>query len=54
MVAKGLSYGIKMLGFCDSAFCGSEAILHRIMESRIFLLKKMEKLILTNLWFSNR
>lgn len=40
MVAKGLSYGIKMHGLCDSAFSGSETILHRIMESRIFLLEK--------------
>ena len=40
MVAKGLSYGIKMHGLCDSTFSGSETILHRIMESRIFLLEK--------------
>lgn len=33
MVATGLSYGIRMHGLCDSAFSGSEAILHRIMES---------------------
>ena len=33
MVATGLSYGIRMHGLCDSAFIGSEAIRHRIMES---------------------
>ena len=33
MVATGLSYGIRMHGLCDSAFSGSEAVFHRIMEA---------------------
>lgn len=48
MVAKGLSYGIKMRGLGDSTFSGSEAIFHRITESRIFLLERTKKLVSTN------
>lgn len=45
MVAEGLSYGIKMHGLCDSSSGGSEAIFHKIMESRIFLLEGTSELV---------